>query len=185
MFAYIDESGNSGKNLFDPAQPVFMTAALMTRRNFDLFHEKKFRELASRFGKTALHANELGVGRLEEIAGDLLQPILDEKARFFISSIDKTYLATSKLVDTLFDSFENKAVPWSAYNLRILRIMLVFKMGYILTDEVMFEFWDALMQKKEARTYELFVSSLTKLRNNVPQLPDARSPVSCLCSMTS
>lgn len=175
MFAYIDETGNSGKNLFDPEQPVFMTAAVMTRRNFDLFHTKNFQALAAGFGDTSLHANKLGLGRIEQIAETLLEIVASEKTRFFISSIDKNYLATSKLVDTLFDPFENKAVPWHVYNLRVMRIMLVFKAGYILNEDIMFQFWDGLMQKNEKRAYEYFTESLKKLREQVPGLPDARS----------
>lgn len=175
MFAYIDETGNSGKNIFDPEQPIFMTAALLTRRNFDLFHTKDFQSLAANLGDTSLHANKLGLGRIEQVAGPLLEIIKAEKARFFISSINKNYLATSKLVDTLFDSFENKAVPWHVYNLRVMRIMLVFKAGFILNEEIMFQFWDGLMQKNEKKAYEYFTESLKKLRDQVPMLPDARS----------
>lgn len=86
MFAYIDETGNSGKNIFDPEQPVFTTVALLTRHNFDLLYGKKFQALASLHGNAALHANELGVNRLEEIAGDLLDILKDEEAHFSIVS---------------------------------------------------------------------------------------------------
>jgi hypothetical protein len=35
MFAYIDETANTGENLFDLAQPVFMTAARMNGKRID------------------------------------------------------------------------------------------------------------------------------------------------------
>jgi hypothetical protein len=35
LYAYIDETGNTGHNLFDEAQPDFFTAALITKGNFD------------------------------------------------------------------------------------------------------------------------------------------------------
>jgi hypothetical protein len=31
MYAYVDETGNTGAGLFDKAQPLFVTAALLTR----------------------------------------------------------------------------------------------------------------------------------------------------------
>jgi hypothetical protein len=35
IFVYVDESGNTGKNIFDPAQPDFFTAALVSKGDFD------------------------------------------------------------------------------------------------------------------------------------------------------
>ena len=31
MYAYVDETGNTGNRIFDPDQPLFITAAMMTR----------------------------------------------------------------------------------------------------------------------------------------------------------
>ena len=36
LFAYVDETGNTGHNLFDEAQPDFFTAALVTKGDFDI-----------------------------------------------------------------------------------------------------------------------------------------------------
>jgi hypothetical protein len=36
MYAYVDETGNTGNQIFDPNQPLFITAAMMTRVNFDV-----------------------------------------------------------------------------------------------------------------------------------------------------
>ena len=33
MFAYVDETGNTGKNIFDLDQPDFFTGALITKTN--------------------------------------------------------------------------------------------------------------------------------------------------------
>ena len=32
MYAFVDESGNTGQNLFDEAQPIFTTLALLSKR---------------------------------------------------------------------------------------------------------------------------------------------------------
>lgn len=37
MLAYVDESGNTGRNLFDKDQPFFYCAALMRRLRFEIF----------------------------------------------------------------------------------------------------------------------------------------------------
>jgi hypothetical protein len=38
MWAYVDESGNTGNRIFDQDQPVFLTAAMATKANFDLVY---------------------------------------------------------------------------------------------------------------------------------------------------
>lgn len=50
MYAFVDESGNTGQNLFDEAQPIFTTLALLTRSDFDKLSGKKVVNLAARLG---------------------------------------------------------------------------------------------------------------------------------------
>lgn len=175
MFAYADETGNTGANIFDPEQPMFMTAALLTKTNFDILHSGSLRTVAGSIGEVELHANELGIERVEKCAGQLLRIIKKADARFFVSRIEKRYLATTKLVDTLFDSYENKAVPWHVYNIRPLRLMTVFKVASILEVETAKKFWSALMEPNRDRAYVLLVESLKEISGNIERLPDDRS----------
>jgi hypothetical protein len=46
----------------------------------------------------------------DRIAPKLLAVSKKRDARFFISPVEKLYLATAKIIDTVFDSYENKAV---------------------------------------------------------------------------
>ncbi|MBC1181197.1 hypothetical protein HF680_00800 [Brevundimonas sp. WCHBH090558] len=64
LFAYVDESGNTGRNIFDTAQPDYYTAALVSRGDFDRNYGDQVRAIAGKVGATAIHANELGLGRL-------------------------------------------------------------------------------------------------------------------------
>ena len=50
MWAYVDETGSTGNNIFDIDQPIFATAAMMTRTNFDLVHEKSVTAIARKVG---------------------------------------------------------------------------------------------------------------------------------------
>lgn len=175
MYAYIDETGNTGPNIFDPDQPVFITAALITKTNFDLLHKKDIKQIASVIGEEELHANIIGADRVEQIAGDLLKLFKRCDARFFVSRIEKKYLATTKFVDTLFDSFENKAVPWHIYNMRPMRLLLVFKVASILTEDTARKFWSSILEKREAKAYEIFLESISELKENIEHLPDQRS----------
>jgi hypothetical protein len=45
MFAFVDETGNTGENLFDEEQPLFITAALITKTDFDIFIRHGWRSL--------------------------------------------------------------------------------------------------------------------------------------------
>ena len=92
MYAYIDETGNTGKNIFDKEQPLFLTAALISKVNFDFLERDNFLRIAERFGKNALHANELGESAVESYASDLLSILEHRDCRFFISRVEKRYL---------------------------------------------------------------------------------------------
>jgi Protein of unknown function (DUF3800) len=175
MFAFVDETGNTGENLFDEKQPLFITAALITKSDFDILHKGRMTKLARRVVGQEIHAHKLGIARIEEIAGELLTILKHADAKFFLSRVEKRYLATTKVVDTIFDSGENHAVPWHVYNLRPLRLLLVFKVAYLLDEAIVREFWACLMDKNEKRAYERFVAFCERLLGRVQALPDERS----------
>lgn len=176
MYAYVDETGNTGNRIFDPHQPLFITAAMMTRGNFDILRRAEIGMIAKKAGAHALHANELGVGRIEIIARDLLKLVKGANARFCLLRLEKRYLAATKVIDTYFDSGENLAVPWQVYNLRKLRLLLTFKVArFVLTEEIAQTVWDCLTARKEGTSVTLFVEGAKALLGNARYLPDARS----------
>jgi hypothetical protein len=176
MYAYVDETGNTGNALFDPEQPVFITAAMMTKTNFDAVWKGDLKAIAGRVGVSALHANELGIGRIEEIADDLLRVIKKADARFVVSRLEKSYLAAAKVFDTYFDAGENLAVPWHAYWIRPLRLMLMFKLSaYIIDEEIARIVWDCVTAKTEAKSKGFFVDGAEAILARAARLPDARS----------
>jgi hypothetical protein len=76
----------------------------------------------------------------------------------------------------VFDSHENKAVPWHVYNLRPLRLIMLFKLAhYVLDRDVVKLFWDALMHKNSKRSAACFVQACNAILARVGNLPDARS----------
>jgi hypothetical protein len=82
MYAFVDETGNTGGNLFDADQPVFLTAALITRSDFDKSHRVAFESICERTEGGKLHASELGFGGIEQIAGQTLKLLKAADARF-------------------------------------------------------------------------------------------------------
>jgi hypothetical protein len=103
MYAFIDETGNTGAALFDEAQPIFSTAALLTRTDFDAVHGNPIKKLGQSLGAAELHASELGVARIEEIARPLLKVLKKADPQFFIARVEKKYLLATKMFDLLFD----------------------------------------------------------------------------------
>lgn len=68
MYCYVDESGNTGANLFDPAQPVRYYGLITSKTNLDVTAEPLLLAARAKLDVKRLHANELGIRRLWEIA---------------------------------------------------------------------------------------------------------------------
>lgn len=176
MYVYVDETGNTGDNIFDEQQPFFVTAALITKTNFDVLRRNAVTEVAKSLGVSSLHAAELGIGRLNSVAEKILTVLKACDARIFVSRVEKRYLAATKIIDTVFDSFENKAVPWHVYNLKHLKLIILFKLAYYVFDnELARRYWECLMCRNEARAYELFADACHDTIPRLEALPDARS----------
>ena len=126
-------------------------------------------------GADEIHAAVLGVGRLENIARDLLKIIRKAGPAFAIARVEKRYVVATKVFDTLFDAFENKAVPWHAYNVPTLRMPLVFKVAYILDDVAAVAFIDALMDSNDQRAWSKMADFCRLILPRVNDIPDARS----------
>lgn len=175
MYAYVDETGNTGVKLLDEAQPLFATAALLTRSDYDVRFEGEIRTIARSLGSDEIHANQLGLGRLEPIAPDLLKVIRKAGPRFALARVEKRYILATKVFDTIFDSFENKAVPWHIYNLRPLRLLMAFKVASLLDDTIGATFWDALMDARPDRARAKMADFCRELNARTGRIPDERS----------
>jgi hypothetical protein len=175
IFAYVDESGNTGKNIFDEAQPDFFTAAVVTKGDFDAVWGERVRAIAQKVGAEAVHANELGLGRLEEIASALYELLKASGAHFFLSRVEKRYLLATKMFDVLFDSGENAAVAWHNYNFRPLKIMLAFKLAAVIDGDIAREFWNSLLLPNEEASRKRLPAICEALKARLHILPDERS----------
>ncbi|APX65873.1 DUF3800 domain-containing protein [Sphingomonas sp. gentR] len=175
MFAYVDETGNTGARLLDADQPLFITAALMTRSDFDTRFGAQVRELARRFDDDELHASKLGVCRLEEIAPDLLSILRRAGPSFFASVVEKRYVLGTKAFHTLLDPAENRAIPTQVFLMRPVRMTMAFKFAWLLDEEIAQLFWDALMEVNASRAREKLIQFCGRVLERVERLPDARS----------
>ncbi len=172
MFAFVDETGNTGSNLFDEAQPDFFAGALVTKVNFDILCGKSIQAICRRNGIDTLHASVIGFGAIEQAAPEIFVLLKKVDARFLISRVEKRYLLATKFFDTFFDSGENPAGSWSTYNIRPLRMMLCFKVATLLTDEIAREFWAMLMGRNERQARDRIPGICDAILERVPLLRD-------------
>jgi len=117
----------------------------------------------------------MGVGRIEDIAKDILRVVRKAGPAFALARVEKRYVVAAKVFDTLFDSYENKAVPWHVYNVPVLRITMVFKVAYIFEDGIVADFFDALLDKNADRASAKMAAFCRSLRARIDLIPDQRS----------
>ena len=175
MYAFVDETGNTGKNLFDKAQPDFFTGALVTKSNFDVLHSRTLREICQRNGFDSLHSAVLGIEPIEQAAPEILSLLRSVDGRFVISRVEKKYLLATKVFDTFFDSGENPAASWHVYNFRFLKLVLSFKVATLLTEQISREFWAMLMARTEKDARRRIPAICDSILSRVPLLSDQRS----------
>lgn len=103
MYYYIDESGNTGLNLFDANQPKLFYGVLGCSANLDVIAEPLLTELRKELGVRRIHAAELGVGRLIPIAKRIADFSKKHDRRFFLLAVTKEDHAVISFYDQVFD----------------------------------------------------------------------------------
>ena len=175
MRAYIDESGNTGFNLFDPVQPYFLTAAMSSPVDFDVVFKERVENIARKADVDHLHASEMGVAGVESIARRLIDLIEFSEVRFHFVLVNKPELAAMKFFDAVFDPGENPAVPPHTYNVRLLKFALLWKFVALLNLDDAEQFWDAMTSAPSREAESKAVSAIDNVLGHVHRLPDARS----------
>ena len=175
LHAYIDESGNTGFNLFDPAQPFFQNAAMSSHVDFDEVFESRVHWMADRLGVAYLHGNELGVEGVEQIAGSIAELIEFSQVRFYFAAVNKRDVAAIKFYDAIFDPGENPAAPTLSYGIRVLKFVLLFKFLSLLYEEDIRLFWDSMTSTPSVEAEGNATLAIENALRRVDLLPDSRS----------
>lgn len=157
--AFTDETGNSGLNLFDRAQPFFWTGTLLTPIDWDQLPREIHEACLRRAGCPEMHGNQLGLGGIEPIAGKLMQLLFRYKASFLFTRIEKKHLVGTKFVDTLLDSGLNKAVANFHYGIRFNRLYLAHILVALLDTDDREEFW-GVYAKADAKGFSRILRRL-------------------------
>ena len=174
MYCFVDESGNTGQNLFDDDQPILYYGVITCRVNLDVVAEPLLKRLRHRLGVNRLHANQLGVARLSEISLDLAKFSTKNDVRFSLFKVSKPDHAIITFFDQVFDSGLNEAIPWEHY-WTPLRYVLLFKVAHLFDRETAEKAWQARKETSAARAKELLQEVFATLLERIDTLPDARS----------
>lgn len=174
MFFYVDESGHTGPNLFDVAQPMLYYGVLSSRLNLDVVAEPSLASMRQSLQVPRLHAAELGVGRLVDISSGLVKLAKRLEMRFDIYRVAKPDHAIICFFDQVFDQGMNPAVTWTGY-WTPLRYVLLLKLASLFDEELARMAWAARIEPKDQIALPLMQAVCVELRSRVHALPDART----------
>ena len=166
MFFHIDESGNTGNNLFDPQQPRLSYGLLSSRTNVDALGLGLHRAMLKKLDVPELHAAELGFGGLEEIAPLLMQLHQKMKFDFDYYFIDKKDYALVHLFEAIFDAGLNEAVPWIVY-WTPMRFLYIAALSGLVDEELLRKSWALNTTKNIARSQADVAAFLKEIRARV------------------
>jgi hypothetical protein len=179
MFIYIDESGNSGNNLFDESQPVLYYATLYSPINLNKNNEliQKIRNLRSNFQVDRLHAKELGYKKLSEISELLKDLLIKYQIELKFHFIVKKDYIIIKFFDQVFDCGVNDAVPYLWYwtELRHILLLEIFNLFSFTNDDLLKKVWNALSEKDDGQSNTILVEICQILLEQVSKISDNRA----------
>ena len=145
MYAYIDESGNTGKNMLDPEQPYFHMIAMVSPVDFDSAFRQRVSDIAKRVGVDHLHGSQLGVAGVEQVALHLIELLQFSQVQFVCACVNKEDIIAIHFFNEFFDPWENPAAPSHFYSVETLRFILLGQVARLLTGEDKRVFWDAYL----------------------------------------
>ena len=169
MFFHIDETGNTGNDLFNKDQPRLGYGVLSSRMNVDAIGVDLHRKMLQAVKSTELHAKDLRASGIVKIS-DLLFKLQDKMSfDFDYYFIEKRTHAIVLFFDAVFDAGLNPAVKWEIY-WTPMRFMILHKLAYILDEDLLRKSWslctDRKIEKRESDIVELLAVIKTRASNS-------------------
>jgi hypothetical protein len=90
MFIYADESGHSGKHIFN-SPPFYFQAAILSLNDTEPILSPIANKYIRYLNVDRLHANELKPDMLETIASSFVELLSDSNWEFHVTVIEKPY----------------------------------------------------------------------------------------------
>lgn len=145
MFAYIDETGHSGRNIFDKNEN-FQLGSLLSANDIATPVGEVIDPFLKVKGVERLHANEWPEHELVNLAHSVLDRI-GECGPWSLNlfNVHKPYIAPTKFVDLIFDPGENNATPDHWYWDEMHRHVLCLVTDSAMNRELAERFWKAFL----------------------------------------
>ena len=163
MFFHIDESGNTGNNLFDSEQPRLSYGVLSSLRNVDALCTSIHKQIQREIGDDQIHANQLGIGGLVKIAPHLIEIQKKMKFDFDYYFIEKLDYALVLFFDAVFDAGLNEAVKWDTY-WTPMRYLIIHKLAALFDEQLLRESWRLCTERKIQRYEGDIVQLLSEVK---------------------
>lgn len=145
MFTYADETGNSGRNIFD-SNEYFRLGAILSIGDIAPPVADVLDPFLKETGVNRLHAHQWPESDVAAI-GQAVMDTLDQYGpwAFNLTEIHKPYMAPTKFVDVIFDAGENKAVPGEWYWDELNRHVLCLTIEDAMSKEAAKLFWSSYL----------------------------------------
>jgi hypothetical protein len=170
MYFYVDESGNTGNNLFDAQQPRLSYGLLSSVTNPDVLCTHIHKVILKQIGKDRIHASELGVGGLTAIAPLLAQMQLKMRFDFDYYFVEKPAYALISFFEAVFDAGLNDAVKWDVY-WTPLRYVLIHKLTLVLDEDLLRRSWRLYTVRRVDRVESEIVELLKDVKAKAEASP--------------
>ncbi|RUR22078.1 DUF3800 domain-containing protein [Legionella qingyii] len=174
MFFYVDESGNTGKDLFNESQGSLFYGLLTSKTNFDILARNSVNQIKQKYGIAHLHGKYLSTKLIGYLTSDLIKLQKKFKLRFDLSKVNKRDLAIISFFDQVFDQGMNPAYTWTGYWTPLRYLMLV-KVACLFDLDTLKQSWDARICLDKDKSKEIFVSVCDVLLSRLGRIPDERS----------
>ena len=158
MYGYVDESGNTGLDVFS-SQNVFYLGALISDSDLDIATHSCISFHQARLGVSKLHAVNMDFTDMEPILNDILDIFKSINVEMYFSSIDKLYYVSCQFYDIFFDSHDNDNVDPQEYYDSLFKHSVILELDSLLTMDEKRQFWEAL---KSPRTRIATFEQITK-----------------------
>ncbi|PWW01242.1 hypothetical protein DFQ01_110132 [Paenibacillus cellulosilyticus] len=165
--AYIDESGNTGIDLFDKRQPFFWTGTMVVTQGVRFPCD--ITSIAQKVGSKELHGSKLGLRRINEIAKQLIDIIETLNARFMFTRVEKSHISAMRLADALFDNVNNPAVTAFHYNVPFNKKMLAYYVDIMMDEKDRKDFWNIHLAGDSEEFREFLIRFRSKIERQFPK----------------
>ena len=165
LYAWTDESGNSGLNVFDTGQPMFWSGTLIAPIDLDSV-TSIHKEWLSIVEATELHGKDLHFGGLNKIADSVLEFLRQSNCQFVLTRIDKEFHVITTFVTMIFDSDVNEAVAPLYDHVPVFRKDIAKELIRIFPSKDRRKFWSAYLKRDLIAFNQLLLDLELRIRES-------------------